>query len=99
MLLRRRILEKYEPVRLDIERLLEGESREFRLLTRDLRSVAQVLNALYARIVESDLLPSDERGAMVERILPALAESETKQVDVTKRDIRKYETNSSTATR
>ncbi|AKM33332.3 hypothetical protein AB870_24370 (plasmid) [Pandoraea faecigallinarum] len=97
--MRRRILEKYEPVRLDIERLLEGESREFRLLTRDLRSVAQVLNALYARIVESDLLPSDERGAMVERILPALAESETKQVDVTKRDIRKYETNSSTATR
>ncbi|WP_150777968.1 restriction endonuclease [Pandoraea sputorum] len=36
---------------------------------------------------------------MVERILRALAESETKQVDVTTGDIRKCETNSSTATR
>lgn len=78
ILLRRLILEGYAPNRLDIERLVDGKARDFRVPPDDLLSVQQILNTLYTRIVESDLVPAEERRSMVERITPALAESEAK---------------------
>ncbi|WP_175837774.1 restriction endonuclease [Burkholderia anthina] len=81
ILLRRLILEGYAPNRLDIERLADGKARDFRVSADDLLSVQQILNTLYTRIVESDLVPADERRSMVERITPALVESEAKLVE------------------
>lgn len=81
ILLRRIVLEGYTPARLDVERLMDGKARDFRVSSDDLLSVGQVLNTLYTRIVESDLIPAEERKAMVERITPALSESESKPVE------------------
>ncbi|MCZ2405946.1 MAG: hypothetical protein LC097_04315 [Burkholderiales bacterium] len=81
ILLRRIVLEGYTPARLDVERLMDGKARDFRVSSDDLLSVGQVLNTLYTRIVESDLIPAEERKAMVERITPSLSESESKPVE------------------
>lgn len=81
ILLRRIVLEGYSPTRLDLERLSDGKARDFRVHSDDLLSVAQILNTLYTRIVESDLIPAEERRAMVDRITPALSESEAKPVE------------------
>lgn len=82
IIFRRLVLEGYVPNRLDIERLIDGKARDFRVSPDDLLSVAQILNTLYTRIVESDLVPPDERRQMVDRITPALLESEAKPVDM-----------------
>ncbi|ADP17093.1 putative membrane protein 45 [Achromobacter xylosoxidans A8] len=81
IIFRRLILEGYVPNRLDIERLIDGKARDFRVQPDDLLSVLQTLNTLYTRIVESDLVPPDERRKMVDRITPALLESEAKPVE------------------
>jgi hypothetical protein len=77
ILLRRIVLESFAPTRIDLERLLDGKARDFRVRSDDLRSVAQVMNSLYTRIVESDVIPAQERKAILDRIGAALAESET----------------------
>lgn len=81
ILLRRIVLEGYSPNRVDVERLMDGKARDFRVSSDDLLSLGQLLNTLYTRIVESDLIPAEERRVMVERITPALAESEAKPVE------------------
>lgn len=58
ILLRRIVLEGYTPTRLDLERLMDGKARDLRVSSDDLLSVGQVLNTLYTRIVESDLIPA-----------------------------------------
>jgi hypothetical protein len=77
ILLRRIVLESYAPARIDLDRLLDGKARDFRVRSDDLRSVAQVMNSLYTRIVESDVIPAQERKAILDRIGSALAESES----------------------
>lgn len=81
ILLRRVVLEGYAPARLDVERLMEGKARDFRVSSDDLLSTGQVLNTLYTRIVESDLIPAEERRALVGRITPALVECESKPIE------------------
>lgn len=81
ILLRRIVLEGYTPSQVDVERLLDGKARDFRVSSDDLLSLGQLLNTLYTRIVESDLIPAEERRTMVDRITPALSESEAKPVE------------------
>jgi hypothetical protein len=38
---------------------------------------------VYTRIVESDLIPGDQRGEMLKRALPALMDSEAQPIDET----------------
>ena len=76
ILVRRIVIESYAPARLDIERLLQGKARDFRVSEAELLSEGQQLNAVYTRIVESDLIPTGQREEILDRILPALIEAE-----------------------
>src|SRR5688572_11800281 len=78
ILLRRIVLESYSAARLDVERLIVGKARDFRIRPDDLLSPAQTLNSVYTRIIESDLLPAEQRRQILERIVPALTEAEVK---------------------
>lgn len=78
---RRIVLEGYTPTRADIARLLQGKARDFRVGEDELLSEAQLLNSVYTRIVESDLIPTDQREEILKRIVPALAETEARSID------------------
>jgi hypothetical protein len=78
ILVRRIVLESHAPTPLDIERLIQGKARDYRVRPVDLFSVNQTLNAVYTHITESDLIPAESRQAILDRILPALTESESK---------------------
>ena len=81
IVVRRVVLEGYTPSRSDVARLLQGKARDFRVSDDELLSEAQVLNTVYTRIVESDLIPTDQREDILKRILPALTESEASPID------------------
>src|SRR5262252_670789 len=81
ILVRRVVLEGYTPSRSDVARLLQGKARDFRVSDDELLSEAQMLNTIYTRIVESDLIPTDQREQILKRIAPGLAESEATPVD------------------
>lgn len=81
ILVRRIVLESYTPTRIDVGRLLDGKARDFRVRSDDLLSEAQVLNGVYTRVVESDLIPAEQRHEILNRIVPALVETEERPVD------------------
>ncbi|UCG15702.1 MAG: restriction endonuclease [Phycisphaerales bacterium] len=80
ILVRRIVLEKYAPKEAEVSRLIGGKARDFRVRATDLLSEAQVLNTVYTRITESDLIPADQRDEILDRVGPALAESEAAPV-------------------
>ena len=81
ILVRRVVLESYSPKVQDIERLIEGKARDFRVARSDLISIEQLLNTLFTRIVESDLIPQTSREDIIGRIMPAITESEREKND------------------
>ncbi|HKO41780.1 MAG TPA: hypothetical protein VJU84_00695 [Pyrinomonadaceae bacterium] len=81
IVVRRIILEGYTPTTSDISRLLQGKARDFRVADNDLFSEEQLLNTVYTRIVESDLIPTDQREQILQRIVPALIEAEANPID------------------
>jgi HJR/Mrr/RecB family endonuclease len=80
ILVRRIVLEGYTPTRADVTRLLQGKARDFKVSNDDLLSEAQVLNTVYTRIVESDLIPTDQREEILKRILPSLSDAEASPI-------------------
>jgi hypothetical protein len=81
ILVKRVVLETYSPARVDARRLIEGKARDFRVNIDEVLSEAQVLNAVYTRIIESDLIPADQRHVVLNRVIPALAEAEARPSD------------------
>ncbi|WP_298884737.1 restriction endonuclease [uncultured Polaribacter sp.] len=67
-ILRRVILEKYEPKRNDIKRLIEGKARDYKVKQKDLLNVDQILNTIYTRIFENDLISPEQRAENIERL-------------------------------
>ena len=80
ILVRRIVLEKYLPTETDISRLLEGKARDYRVRSAEVLSEAQVLNTVYTRIMESDLIPAEQREEILNRLAPVLSESESAPV-------------------
>ena len=80
VLVRRVVLEKYAPKEFEIGRLIEGKARDHRVRATDLHSETQILNTVYTRIMESDLIPAQQREEILSRVEPALAESESAPV-------------------
>jgi len=80
ILVRRIVLEKYVPNETHISRLIEGKARDYRVRSSELLSEAQVLNTVYTRIMESDLIPGDQREEILGRIAPVLSQSEAAPV-------------------
>jgi HJR/Mrr/RecB family endonuclease len=75
-LLRRVVLDKFAPSLLDLSRLIEGKARDYRIRSGELVSEAQLLNTIFTRVMESDLIPAEQREPILMRIVPPLAESE-----------------------
>nr|WP_294923145.1 restriction endonuclease [uncultured Flavobacterium sp.] len=67
-ILRRIILEKYTPKKDDIIRLIEGKARDYKVKHKDLLSVDQILNTVYTRIFENDLISQEQRDENIERL-------------------------------
>jgi hypothetical protein len=80
ILIRRIVLEKYTPSQLDLSRLIEGKARDYRVRPAELLSETQLLNTIYTRVVESDLIPAEQREEILERIAPVLSASEVTPV-------------------
>lgn len=80
IVIRQVVLEGYTPSRTDVARLMQGKARDFRVDENEMLSDAQLLNTVYTRIVESDLIPTDQREDILGRILPVLAESEASPI-------------------
>lgn len=78
-ILRRIILENYTPKKDDIKRLIEGKARDYKVKQKDLLSDDQILNTIYTRIFENDLISQDQRNDNIER-LSALFIVDKKQI-------------------
>jgi hypothetical protein len=76
ILLRRIVLERYVPKGMDISRVIQGKARDHGVQPAELLSESQTLNAVYTRIVESDLIPAEQRDEILGRITPALSAPE-----------------------
>lgn len=82
-LLKRIVLESYQPSVRDISRLIETKARDYNLRTADLHSDIQVLNTLFTRIIETDFISPDKRNEILEKISPVFLQAEEKPVEET----------------
>lgn len=80
ILVRRIVLENYTACSFDINRLLEGKARDFRVKVGDLYSDSQVLTNIFTRIMESDFIPQSQREDILGRLTPILEKAETSPV-------------------
>jgi hypothetical protein len=96
ILVRRIVLERYLPKGIDISRVIEGKARDYGVRPAELLSESQTLNAVYTRIVESDLISAEQRDEILARITTALSASEAapaqeeafEEVTLTERRVR-----------
>jgi uncharacterized membrane protein YeaQ/YmgE (transglycosylase-associated protein family) len=80
-ILRRLILESYSPDKDDVKRLIEGKARDYKVKKNELLNVEQILNTIYTRIFENDLISQEQREENLERLSPLFAiEKEPKQI-------------------
>lgn len=76
-ILKRIILEKYQPKRDDILRIIEGNARNYKVKPKDLLTTEQVINTLYTKIFENDLITQEQRDQNIDKLTP-LFEDEKK---------------------
>lgn len=74
------MLDRDLPEESDISRLIKGKSIDHRVRPSDLISVTQLLNVVYTRIVESDLIDSVRRQEILSSITPILVASENRPI-------------------
>jgi len=67
-ILRRVILERYTPKKEDIKKLTEGKARDYKVKQKDLLNSDQILNTIYTRIFENDLISKEQREENIERL-------------------------------
>ena len=80
ILVRRIVQEDFDPGAAGLSRLIDAKARDSRVGSSDLLSEAQFMNNVYARIVESDLLPEENRRKIVDRLNATMADTETTSV-------------------
>ena len=75
-LLKRILLEGYQPTVNEIRRFIEGKAQDHQVRTRDLLSELQILTALFTRILETDLISPPQRDAILSKLFPLLQKAE-----------------------
>ncbi len=75
-LLKRIVLESYQPTVTEVRRFIEGKAQDYRVRTRDLLTELQILTALFARVLETDLITSRQREAILGKLFPLLQKAE-----------------------
>ena len=68
ILVRRIVLEEFEPSAEEIMRLIDTKARDFRVRATDLLSESQFMNSIYTRIIESDFIPYEQRKEVLKRL-------------------------------
>jgi len=68
VLIRRIVLESYQPIVDDLSRLIGGKAREHRIKRGDLLSETQLLETVFTKITESDFMTQDRRNEVLERL-------------------------------
>jgi len=76
ILIRRVVLESYQPTVDDLSRLINGKARDYRIRRGDLLSETQLLENIFTRITESDFMTQDRRKEVLERLSPVFAKAE-----------------------
>ncbi len=66
--MRRMVLEGYNPKYKDISRIIEGKAREFNTSNNDMLSEEQVLNSIFTEVFDSDLISPDQRVEIEARL-------------------------------
>jgi len=69
-LLKRIILEGFNPTKEAIKRIIEGKARDYRVQMKDLLSTEQIANSIYTKIFESDLITKEQREENLEKLTP-----------------------------
>jgi hypothetical protein len=82
ILIRRIVLEKHTPSQADLLRLIEGKARDHNVGAEDLVSEGQLLNTIFTRVTESDLIPAEQRDEILGRVAPILTKYESGETDV-----------------
>ncbi len=80
ILLKRVVLEGYQPDAEGLSRLINGKAREFDIKKSELLTESQLLDIMYTKIIESDLITPDLRGDLLKRLSPMLKIIEADQV-------------------
>lgn len=76
VLVRRLVLERHLLAENEIAMLVEGVARDYRVAVAEVHSTTQLLNTLYTRVMENDLILPEQREEALGLITPALAQSE-----------------------
>ncbi len=76
VVIRRIVLESYQPTVDDLSRLIGGKAREHRIKRGGLFSETQLLETVFTRITESDFMTQDRRNEVLERLLPVFTRAE-----------------------
>ena len=68
ILVRRIVLEGFDPSSEEIRRVVDAKARDFRVRSTDLLSESQLVNNIYTRIVESDFISLEQRQEVLSRL-------------------------------
>jgi hypothetical protein len=70
VLLRRVVLEGFSPGRIEIDRLRDGTSREYRVAVSDILLPVELMNTVYTKIIENDFISPDLRKGILDKFNP-----------------------------
>ena len=76
VLIRRIVLESYQPTVDDLSRWIGGTTHEYRIKRQELLSETQLLENVFTKITQSDFLTQDRRHEALERLSPVFAKVE-----------------------
>lgn len=91
ILLRRIVQEDYNPLPQEIDFLIEGLARDHRVNEGDMLSSDQILNSIYTHIAASDLIHSDQRPLILQRITQSMQVLESAPILEERMEIRQTE--------
>lgn len=74
ILIRRIVNEKYILSLADIKRLLEGKARDFKVKVEELFNEEQILNSIFTRIIETDLITQVQRSEILSKLITLIEE-------------------------
>ena len=80
ILMKRVVLEGYQPTAEGLSRIISGKSREYDLKRTDLMNESQVLDVIFTKVIESDLITQELRADLIKRLSPMLKVVEADQV-------------------
>ncbi len=80
ILMKRVVLEGYQPSAEGLSRIISGKAREYNLKRTDLMNESQVLDVIFTKIIESDLITQELRADLIKRLSPMLKIVEADQV-------------------